>query len=313
MRSRAILPFVLLFSFYATARSAEPAAGKTEENAVRAVIDEFSNAYNAHDAKTLATLFADNGEIGDSAGKLAQGRDAIEHAFAEIFRQHPKAKIAVTVESLRLLGPSLAMEDGRTIVRGLSGGEIECNRYAVVHVKQDGRWLMASARDLPDSDASAVEQIQQFDWLIGQWIHETPDALVVTTYRWNEAHSAILVDFRIQVGGRPTMTGMQRIGWDPSSRAIHSWVFDSDGGVAEGVYTRDGNRWLIKTTGATRDGRAVSATNVVTKVSSHRMKWLSRDRVVGDEVLPDIAEVTIVRMPPQPAAASAGNSTGASK
>jgi hypothetical protein len=31
-----------------------------------------------------------------------------------------------------------------------------------------------------------------------------------------------------------------------------------------------------------------------------RMTWQSRDRVVGDEVLPDSGEIPIVRKPPQP-------------
>ena len=30
------------------------------------------------------------------------------------------------------------------------------------------------------------------------------------------------------------------------------------------------------------------------------MTWQSRDRVVGDEVLPNIDEIVIVRKPPQP-------------
>ena len=56
-------------------------------------------------------------------------------------------------------------------------------------------------------------------------------------------------------GGRPAMTGSQRIGWDPLAKKIHSWVFDSEGGLAEGVWTRDGNRWIVKLSGVTRDGK----------------------------------------------------------
>ena len=121
---------------------------------------------------------------------------------------------------------------------------------------------------------------------------------------------------RVQVGGRPAITSSQRIGWDPLAKKLHTWIFDSEGGFAEGIWTRHGNQWIAKLTGTTSDGRASSSTNVVTRVSKDRMTWQSRDRVVGDEVLPNIEEIVIVRTPPQPespAASGDHNATGEAK
>ena len=72
------------------------------------------------------------------------------------------------------------------------------------------------------------------------------------------------------------MTGTQRIGWDPVTRNIRSWVFDSEGGFGEGVWTREGNKWIVKKTGVTGDGKIASATNIISQVSKHRMTWESR-------------------------------------
>ena len=209
-------------------------------------------------------------------------------------------RLAVTVQSIRFVGPTLAIEDGTSTIMNTSGEGAEHNRYMVVHVKQDGRWQMASARDLPDEENSGGDELAKLEWMIGQWVDESPTALVITSYRWDADRRAILSEFKIQVGGRPAMTGSQRIAWDPSMKKLHSWLFDSEGGFAEGVWTRNGNQWIVKLTGTRRDGSAASATNVTTRVTKDRMTWQSRDRVVGDEVQPNIDEIVIVRKPPQP-------------
>ena len=51
------------------------------------------------------------------------------------------------------------------------------------------------------------------------------------------------------------MTVTQRIGWDPLTKQIKSWVFDSEGGYGDGLWTRKGNQWVIKSTGVLPDGR----------------------------------------------------------
>jgi hypothetical protein len=59
-----------------------------------------------------------------------------------------------------------------------------------------------------------------------------------------------------------------------------------------------------------------SATNVTTQVTKDRMTWQSRDRVVGDDLRPNIEEIVIVRKPPQPRPAAPNvnrDSTGDSK
>ena len=96
------------------------------------------------------------------------------------------------------------------------------------------------------------EHLKQLAWLIGEWIDESPESLVTTSYRWDDNHTFMLSDFEVKVAGRPVMSGTQRIGWDPLAKTIRSWVFDSEGGFAEGVYSHAGNRWIVKLTGVTQ-------------------------------------------------------------
>jgi uncharacterized protein (TIGR02246 family) len=300
MRKTALIVGVLVAALTAAATAQQMSQSRGEdEKAIRLVVDAFSKAYNSGDAKTIASLFVADGEIVNEEGEIVQGREGIQRTFADIFKAHPKSQIKVSIQSLRFVGPAVAMEDGRSTVVQQPEGQAERSRYTVVHVKQDGVWRMASARDLPDEAAPAEEEVKQLHWLIGEWVDESPDALVATSYRWSDDHRSILSEFKVQVGGRPTMTGTQRIGWDPLAKKIHSWVFDSAGGFAEGVWTRNGNQWIVKMAGVTHDGKPASATNVLTRVAKGRMTWQSRDRVVGGETRPNVEEITIVRKPPQ--------------
>jgi uncharacterized protein (TIGR02246 family) len=270
-----------------------------DEQAIR-VTANFVKAYNAGDAKAVSALFVERGEIVNEEGESVQGQAAIEQTFAEIFKSHPKSQIKVTIESVRFVSPTVAMEDGTSTVTHPSGERAEQNRYTVVHVKQDGGWRMASARDLPDEEASASEEIKQIGGLIGEWVNESQGELVMTSYRWGDNRRSVLSEFKVQSGGRPARSGSERIAWDPLTKKLHSWVANSEGGLAEGVWTRNGNQWVIKMSGVTGDGKPVSSTNVLARVAKDRMIWQSRDRVIGDELMPNIEGISIVRKPPKP-------------
>ena len=220
--------------------------------------------------------------------------------FAGIFKEHPKTHMDLAIESIRFIGPDMAIEDGMAIVTHGADEPAERSLYSVVYARQDGKWLTASARDLPDDTPTPEEQLKQLQWMIGEWVDESPEAVVVTSYRWTDNQCYILSEFKVQIGGRPLMTGTQRIGWDPLAKKIRSWVFDSEGGFGEGIWTREGNQWIVKMTGVTRDGKIASATNITTRVSHDRMTWQQRDRIVGGEKTPDIAETPITRKPPPP-------------
>ncbi len=275
-------------------------APSPDEQAVRGVAETFAKAYNSGDAAGVAALFTPEAEIIDEEGHRSEGRQAIEKVFAEIFRASPGGRIEIAIESIRFLMPTVAIEDGIASVIGAGGEPAERTRYTVVHVKREGRWLMASARDLPECPSTSSEELKQLAWLIGEWVDESPDSLVLASYHWADNHNYILNEFKVQIGGRPAMIGSQRIGWDPLRKQLRSWAFDSEGGFGEGRWTRDGQRWVVKFTAVTRDGKTASATNITTRVSSDRMTWQSRDRIVGGKAMPDVEPIPIVRKPPQP-------------
>ncbi len=271
-----------------------------DEEAVRDVVDRVIKAYDAHDAKSLAALFTAEAEIVDESGHVLKGRPAIEQVFTAAFKAHPKAKIEIKIESVRFLAPTVAVEEGISTVTREPSEPGEPSRYTVLHVKQDDKWQMASARDLENNEVTANHELERLGWLVGEWIDESTEAVVKTSYRWTESHKFIVGDFTIHFRGKPALIGSQRIGWDPLAKQIRSWVFDSEGGFSEGLWTRDKNKWTVKLSGVTRDGRSGSSTNVYTRLGPDKFSFESHDRVVGREMAGSTENFVVVRAPPKP-------------
>ncbi len=283
-----------------TATATAATTNSPDDQAIRQTVAAFTKAYNAHDAKALAALFTTDAEIVGERGNVSQGRAAIERAFAGLFGDYPKTQIEIAIGSIRFLGAGVAIEDGFSTVKHELTTPGERVRYSVVHVKQDGKWQMASARDLADNEAKGIGELEQLGWLVGEWVDESPEGLLTTVYRWSDNRHFILGEFTMQIAGRSALTGSQRIGWDPAAKTVRSWVFDSEGGFSEGIWARNKAQWTIKLSGVTRDGRQSSATNVITQLRSDRYSFESHDRIVGGEVAGNSSEIVVVRQPPKP-------------
>jgi len=93
------------------------------------------------------------------------------------------------------------------------------------------------------------------------------------------------------------LEGTQVIGWDAAAGTIRSWMFDSDGGFGEGTWSKKGDKWVVKFSQVLPDGRKASATNIYTLAGNDTFTWKSVGRKVGDEFLPNIDEVKMVRKP----------------
>lgn len=280
-------------------KPAKPAVDHAADDAaIRANVAAFLKAYNSGNAKAIAALFTADGQVEDQDGNVHEGREAIAATFANVFKTTPDKRLEVFIESIRFIGADIAVEKGTT--RETIGDEPpDYDRYTVVHVKRDGKWLMALARDEEGPAGSGSEKLRPLAFLIGDWVDDGGSTVVRSTCRWSKDKNFLLLDFKVTVNGKPSMDISQRIGWDPLHKRIRSWVFDSEGGFGESFWTRDGAGWIIKATAVRPDGTTASATNRLVPSGHDAYVWRSFDRVVGDETEPAI-EVKVVRKPPQP-------------
>ena len=171
-------------------------------------------------------------------------------------------------------------------------------RATVILVKQGDRWLIESARDTLVFTPSNYDHLKELEWLIGVWedaAEAGDDVSVRSTCDWTVNKNFIIRKFSAKVKDRLSVAGTQLIGWDPREDVIRSWAFDSTGGVAQGVWRRDGNRWIITAYDVLRDGSEVSAVNIVTRIDDDTFTFQSRDRMKDGRKEPDIDPITIRR------------------
>ena len=268
------------------------------ETAIRARVEEFVKAYNAHDAEAVAGLFLPQAQIVDEADNTIQGRDNIQRVFAEVFAEQPDTGISIHVESIRFIGTHLAVENGTTTTIPPAGQTPESGRYSVLHILQGGTWMMGVVRDVP-AEPSHRDQLQALSWLVGNWVDESRDGKVRTSCRWADNDSFLLQEITILRTGKEMLRVNQRIGWDPLKKQFKAWVFDSEGGYGESQWTPTESGWLIRATYVNTDGTTATATNRITQTGQDRYVFESTDRVSGDELLPAV-RVIVVRQPPQP-------------
>lgn len=283
--------------------ASQPVTAKrsADEEAIRQMDDAFLKAYGLGDAKLVAAHFTADAEYVDELGNVFQGRAAIEDSMIEFFAENPGCKLEMNVDSIRFISPGIAIEDGTTTITRTEGEPTVESLYTAVHVKTDGKWLVASVRDhAPKNRRLHRSQLQQLDWLVGDWVDEGDDSVVHFSCQLVDNGNFLLRKFTIQIAGQEAMSGTQRIGWDPLTGKLRAWIFDSEGAYSEGLWHQAGDNWVLKSTGVTADGQTASSTSIYTFVNEHTMTWQSVDHEIAGVQQPDSEVVTIVRQAPSP-------------
>jgi uncharacterized protein (TIGR02246 family) len=261
----------------------------------------FVKAYAAKDAAAIAAQFALEGEYQDESGQIFQGRKNIEDTLKEFFEEHPKASLELDIDSIRFLSADLAIEDGSTTCTLALGQSAHHSPYVAIHTKLDGKWLLASVReDASRKPLSHAGQLRQLEWLVGDWIDQDDDSVVHFNCQLTEDGSFLVRDFTVTVAGEKVIGGTQRTGWDPVSGRLRSWTFDSAGGHFDGAWHRNGESWLLMSSGITSEGQAASGTSIFTPVNSHTMTWQMVDLSLDGARIADSEEYTLVRLAPKP-------------
>lgn len=248
-------------------------------------------------------MFAPKAEMIDEDDQVVRGREAIEQAFASVFETHPESAIQLEVESIRVLTSSLAIEEGVTRSYNSPDDAESVTGYVAIHVKAEGKWQLGCVRDW-DTDApepTPHDHLQQLSWLIGEWIEESATTIVHTACDWHDNDNFLMQEFQIQIEGEIAMSGTMRIGWDAVRKQFKSWVFDSHGGHAEGLWLNNGDEWIVTTQGSTAKGETASATSVYRLIDEDTVGWRSYNRIINGESQEEIDEIIVKRRPPVPA------------
>ena len=266
-----------------------------DQLAIRSNAEAFVAAFNKGDAEGVASLWADNGEMSLDGEAVAVGREAVAAKYAEYFELNSGAEIQVNIDSIRVLGPTLAVERGRSEVIN-DDNESVVDAYRLVYTRRDDKWLIATA----DVQQEVIEL--PYDWkaelgfLVGTWFAKEGDWQVQTEFEWVPGGNFLKRTFSIKDGESEQRTGVQLIGWDPLEQTITSWTFGTDGGHGRAWWSRDGGQWLVETEGVSPQGEIVGTTNVITVLDDNTFRWQSTKRHVEGVQLEDTEPVRVLRV-----------------
>jgi uncharacterized protein (TIGR02246 family) len=267
-----------------------------DEAAIRKAAASYAEAFNKHDAQSLADHWSPDAVYTNrTSGEEVVGRAAISEQFAALFQEQPDLEMEVAVGSVQFVSPNVAIEQGTTklVAPKAEPEEIE---YSAVNVKRDGKWLLDRVTDKSKEVVpSQYEQLKALEWMIGNWKNETEDAVVELDCNWTKNKNFLTRTFKVFVEDQIDISGMQVIGWDPATKTIRSWSFDSSGTFAEATWEQRGGRWFITNRGVLPDGRLATMINVMKPVDDKSFTWQTIERMAGSELLPNIDEITIVR------------------
>ncbi len=130
------------------AQTEEPA----ESTGVRALTDAFAAAWGRHNARELAGLWTEDGDLVNPMGRAAKGRAEVQRLFAEEHATFMKGTtLSVTVNGERPLAPDLAVIDCEALLRGVTspdGRSVPPFKHLIFAVvkKGDAGWRFVAAR-----------------------------------------------------------------------------------------------------------------------------------------------------------------------
>jgi uncharacterized protein (TIGR02246 family) len=254
---------------------------RAEDAAIQKFLRAYVDAFNKHDLDTVSAMWAENASYVDrETGERTEGRTAIRADLAKVFEKSAKTRLEGTVDSVQFIKPDVASVQGKTTT-SVSGEEPSVSQFSATLIKRGENWQLASVEEMPVTPPStAYDALRDLEWLSGSWVDDSKDSPVVSTFRWSANRTFLIRSFSSKDGETVTPLGTQVIGWDPRSRQIRSWTFNSDGSFGDGLWTKTGNDWSIKSTQTLSDGRAASGTYVISQVAENTLTL----RLVGHEI-----------------------------
>lgn len=265
------------------------------ESEIKHVSEDYVEAFNNHDNDKLSSLMTDDAlYINLNTQEIIQGKDNLTNYLKKQFEEEG-ASIAITINSITFKNPDNAMEKGEAVISYKAKPAVRKAFYAD-YVKIDNVWLLDKISEINISQLSSqFDHLKELRWLVGKWIDADDDVSLELSYDWDKSKNFLIQHFTMQILNYKQIEGVQIIGWDPIKERIRSWIFDSDGGFGDGVWSAADNALYTRVFFTTADGQKASATHVYTKVDDNTYTFASENRAIDGSLLPNIGPFKVVR------------------
>ena len=146
-----ILSALILAAALSTNAQESPKISK-DEAAIRKVVKQVEDGWNAHDGKPFADPFATDADYVVVNGARIKGREAIEKGHTAIFTTfYKESHIVSTVRSIRFLRPDVAIVHLEWNLEFRAGGETRKSHAmnTMVMTKDGDKWSIAAFQNTP--------------------------------------------------------------------------------------------------------------------------------------------------------------------
>lgn len=143
----------LVFVALPSASYAQTAStSNADEAAIRKIVQQVQDGWNAHDGKAFAAPFAADADYVVVNGMYIKGREDIEKGHVQIFTTFYKdSRNVATIKSIRFLRPDVAVAHVEWNLEFKMNGESRKGHAinTMVLTKEGGKWSIAAFQNTP--------------------------------------------------------------------------------------------------------------------------------------------------------------------
>lgn len=266
----------------------KPADVSADEKAIREAGEAYRAAFAKGDIEAVAAFWAANADLVDQTGHAYKVQALLEQARkqAEAGGTIPPPQRKSTTLSIRFVTPDVALEDG-TFERGSAEGSHD-GHYTAVWVKRNGKWLLDGERESPVNAPTVEDPLPSLAWMVGEWTAAGDDQSAEISCTWGPGKTYLLRQISLKPKNGQPFSATQWIGWDPIQEQLRSFLFDSRGGFNEGLWTNEGDAWVVRNKGTSRDGTRTTGTMLYSRIDDDTWTIESLEDEVDGQPGPEI-------------------------
>ena len=260
----------------------------------------YAEAFTKGDFAALADQWTTRAELVEGGTRI-EGREAIVDSIKLWRERHPQASLAIELTDVVMVAEPIARVTGVMRFTNKPGDKPLESRFTGLRVKEGSVWRLAESRVTP----AHVAALDDLDWLIGSWTASDATSGRAYEARYERVAGGHAILGRTTIHTAPpanqstpsgnslrleVIEAIDLIHPDKATGAVRSWLFDSTGARAEGLFETDGVAFNRSFTGSTADGASAKVSRwvqVLVPTGEETMTLQSIDRTLDGRALPD--------------------------
>ena len=147
MRVRTLIAATAILGLCVIPRAIAQSVSSADDSQIREVVRKYMAARDVQDPKAVEALFTADADQLVSSGEWRRGRPDIVKGTLASTRNSGGTR-TITIETIRLIAPTVALADGRYELAGLAGGSTRSMWSSFTLVRGSDGWRIAAIRNM---------------------------------------------------------------------------------------------------------------------------------------------------------------------